>query len=396
MKKYLQLQFKRMRKTMVLVILVAAFLVCGIYAVYQATVTRWSAENSTEKFTIAMVGTADDALLRLGISAAQTMDASRFTVELVEMEEKQASDALYAGEIAAYIVVPDGFLDHALQGELIPLKFVSETGGKTILTVVKQELSAAVSNLVLSSEQGSFALYDALTALGHGDIAYQEMNNLANLYAGQIFNRDNLFSVEYIGVSEGLDFEKALLCGLTVLLLMLMSIPFAGVFVRDSYGLERLLCSKGVGAFKQVLSELVLYGLSMLVLVTAAMWAFSKGAPKYLLAGIPVALCIASLCLMIYSITEHLVSAVILQMLLGVGMCFVSGCIYPISFFPASIQSLARFLPTGVIKTHFSGALLGRSVLETALLLTAFSVSFFTVCVGVRKYRIVHHKGGIL
>lgn len=378
------------------VMLVAALLVCGIYAVYQATVAKWSSDNSTEKFSVALVGGADDALLRLGISAVQTMDASRFTVELVEMEEQQAAQALYSGEIVAYIVIPEDFLDNALQGELIPLKFVSETGGKTILTVVKEELSAAVSNLVLASEQGSFALYDALTAMGYADIAHQEMNNLANLYASQIFNRDNLFSVEYIGVSEGLSFEKALLCGLTVLLMMLMSIPFAGVFVREGYGVERLLYSKGVGAFKQVLSELMLYGLAMLILVTAAMWAFSGGTLKYLFAGIPVALCVASFCLLIYSITGHLVSAVLLQMLLGVGMCFVSGCIYPISFFPASIQALARFLPTGVIKTHFSRVFLEQSLRDTTLLLAAFSVFFFTLCVGVRKYKIVRHKGGSL
>jgi len=230
--------------------------------------------------------------------------------------------------------------------------------------------------------------------LGHSEIAYEEMNNLANLYAGQIFNRDDLFSVEFVGVSEGLDFEKALQCGLTVLLLMLLSIPFAGIFVRDSYGVECLLCSKGVGALKQVLSELLLYGAAMLILVVAFTWGFSHTVMQKLLAGIPVALCIASFCLMIFGITRHLVSAVILQMLLGVGMCFVTGCIYPVSFFPASIQSIARFLPTGVIKTHFSGILQGKAVLESALLLMAFSVFFFAVCVGLRKYRIDHHKGG--
>lgn len=394
MKKYIQLQFKRMCRIMLPVMLVAVLLVCGIYAVYQATVSKWSSDNSTEKFSVALVGGADDALLRLGISAVQTMDASRFAIELIEMEEQQASQALYTGEIAAYIVIPEGFMDHALDGELIPLKFVSETSGKTILTVVKEELSAAVSNLVYASEQGSFALYDALTALGYSEIAYEEMNNLANLYAGQIFNRDDLFSVEYIGVSEGLDFEKALQCGLTVLLLMLLSIPFAGIFVRDSYGVERLLCSKGVGPLKQVLSELLLYGAAMLILVVAFTWGFSHTVIQKLVAAIPVALCIASFCLMIFGITRHLISAVILQMLLGVGMCFVTGCIYPVSFFPASIQSIARFLPTGVIKTHFSGILQGKAVLESALLLMAFSVFFFTVCVGLRKYRIDHHKGG--
>ena len=42
-----------------------------------------------------------------------------------EMEEKEAQKKLVTGEIAAYIVMPDGFVTAALKGEVIPIKYVT-------------------------------------------------------------------------------------------------------------------------------------------------------------------------------------------------------------------------------------------------------------------------------
>jgi len=55
----------------------------------------------------------------------------------------------------------------------------------------------------------------------------------------------------------------------------------------------------------------------------------------------------ASMHLFIYEITEKRVVAVLLELLLGISLGYIGGCIYPIRFFPESVKRVSMFLPSG-------------------------------------------------
>ena len=62
---------------------------------------------------------------------------------------------------------------------------------------------------------------------------------------------------------------------------------------------------------------------------------------------------------MLYTLSGDLVGGVLLQFFLGVAMCFVSGCLYPVYFFPESVQHLAQYLPAGLARSHLAGYITG-------------------------------------
>ena len=57
---------------------------------------------------------------------------------------------------------------------------------------------------------------------------------------------------------------------------------------------------------------------------------------------------------------RSLISGTILALLCAIGLGYISGCFYPISFFPEGIQRLAAILPTGILMEYMQRALLGE------------------------------------
>ena len=156
MSKYFLLQLKRVLRILPAIVLVAALLFGGLYLVYTGLITQWTQADVFQKVTIGMVGTADDHFLELGLTAVQTMDSSNLTVTFEAMEEQQAKSALETGQIDAYILFPPEFVDNARTGLISPLQFVSAAGSENILSLVKEELTSALDDVLLSSEQAAF------------------------------------------------------------------------------------------------------------------------------------------------------------------------------------------------------------------------------------------------
>ena len=124
MKKYFCVQLKRLGRIVIPVLLVAAILFGCLMVVYDAVISMSEESEVTTRYQVGVVGTADDLYLQLGMKAMAAIDSSRFSIELVEMEEKEAEKAMRRGKIAAFVVFPEEFLDSAFRGKIIPVKFV--------------------------------------------------------------------------------------------------------------------------------------------------------------------------------------------------------------------------------------------------------------------------------
>ena len=87
--------------------------------------------NSSEDqqlFKIAISGDTDSEYIGLGLTAVQTIDDTRITIEFLELKEEEAKAALKSGNISAYVVLPENFIDNAIAGNVDKIRFVTTAG----------------------------------------------------------------------------------------------------------------------------------------------------------------------------------------------------------------------------------------------------------------------------
>ena len=123
MGKYLYLQLKRLLRILLPALLIAAILFGCLALAYQAVVSMSEDSKMQAKIKLGVVGTGGDTFLQMGMLALNTIDSSRFSVDFIQLEEDDAQSAMRRGELAAYVVIPEGFIDAAMYGEILPVKY---------------------------------------------------------------------------------------------------------------------------------------------------------------------------------------------------------------------------------------------------------------------------------
>lgn len=392
MKKYFGTQIKRLWRLMPLVLCVMALLFGSVYIIYQGLVSQWTESDTLQKIRVAIVDDNEDPMLKMGMEALTAVDSSNMALEFLNVDEKTAKEMLQKGEISAYGVFPYDFVNQALQGNIEPIRFVSAPGGENLLSMVKDELTSALASILLTSECGSFGMGDALRDMGYDNrFQVDHMNNMAFTYISQVLQRDEMYQVEELGISEGLKFDEYMISGLSIVFLFLMTLPFVTVFVKEEPTMERLLKSRGVGAISQILSELGAYALFLLLLAVLLLPVIGGLTFGNVLRLMPVVFFVAAFSFLLYNLSRDLVSGVLLQLVVSVAMCFVSGCFYPVYFFPVSVQKTARFLPAAVAREHISMLITQQEGAGTGIALLAMGFACMMIALFIRYLRI---KGG--
>lgn len=396
MRKYLLLHTKRILKILPFVLVVTAILFGSLAVAFR--VVREMDENSdmNVKFRIGVVGTAGDLYLSMGLAAFQSMDTTRYSIEMEPMTEDAARQAMRTRSIAAYVVFPKGFMDAAMRGDIMPIKYVSTAGGVDMIALIKDEVTLMVEQILYESQKGSYGVGDALWDNDLGKLSGKHVNDMAIEYVQLVLSRGNLYSAQELGLGGGLELNGYLISSLSVLFLLLLCMPYAPLMIRTDRSMEQLLASRQVGPVKQILAEFMLYFLSLLMLVcAAAMLIGSSGVLKaYGLDGrtflkvLPVVLCTATWSFLCYEISRNMVSGVLLQFFSAVAMAFVGGCMYPAYFFPESLQKLGSILPAGAARLQISGCLTGANTARTTWLLLGYSAAFFAISVIARLYAV--------
>lgn len=339
------------------------------------------AQNSLEqgaRLSIALVGTTDDPILEMGLAALQSLDSTRYTVDIAALTEQEAQQAMQAGSIAAYAVIPEGFTHEAGYGHFLPIELVTDTGAADLVSIFKTEVTQVLTDILAEARKGVFGVADALDEAGLP--SHKPMNQLAVEYVEFILVRDRTYQVEVLGIGDGLGLEKYMLCALSVLLLGLTCLPFGTVLLLRDMALPRLLAARGVGAFGQTLCE---FGAFYLVLLIPGLWLAATGIG--VLAVLAATFCLCAVSYLLYQLAADLISGTVLQFLLFAAMAFISGCMYPVYFFPAGLQKLAGWLPTGMARLCLSGSLTGKEAYAGVLLWGIFALG---LSVAVRRLRL--------
>ena len=388
---YCYLQFKRLARFLPGALCVVLALLLGLLTALTVMVQTDAADEKNQRVRIAMVGTAEDTMVRMGLAALRSFDSTQFSMELVEMTEAEACTALQRGRIGAYLVMPEGFMDEAMNGNILPIKFVSTTGAASMVAIFKEEVSQVIASVLLESQQGVYGMQQAMRDNEIGKRG-QHMNDLAMTYVEYVLVRDKVYQVNSLGIGNELGLTEYLICGLAVLLLHLTCLPFAPLMIRRDLSLCRMLSAKGKSAFLQSLCDLGVYllGIAALAVLFVLGGAAIAGntvdleVGDILLRSLPVLITVCCFSFMLYTLTADLISGVLLQFFLSTALCFVSGCMYPVYFFPVSVQRVAAWLPAGLARSQLAGCITGENDAKTALMLLAYALVFGIVGIAAR------------
>lgn len=392
MDKFFWTQVKRLLRYIPGALLAAAVLLGGLLLVFQTVVDMESKDVDKQKIHLALVGETDDPYLQVGLTVFAGFDSTQFTLELHQMELEEAQVKLTDGEIAAYVVIPENFMDEAMMGNILPLQFVSNAGATSLVSIFKEELTDVIARIVSASQKGVFGLDYA--ASSHHLPVHDPMNEMSVRYGDLVLARSRVYTLEELGVADELGLEGYMLCGLSVLFLMLCCLPFAPLLIRKDQALPQMLRAKGYSSIAQTLVEYVAFGLLFLIMVVFLLAAAALVAggtfPFFpaLLRVIPVVLMTAAMSYMLCSLSTDLTGGIVLQFFVVLALCFVSGCMYPVFVFPVGVQQAAAWLPAGLARTLLSGCITGQSPGLAPWVLMGYSGIFVAVAALVNARRI--------
>lgn len=396
MGKYLFLQLKRLLRIIVPALLVAAVLFGCLALAYQAVVSLTDDNQQQAKIKFGVVGTAGDTFLEMGMLALNTIDSSRFAISFVTMDEAEAEELMRRGEIAAFVVIPDGFVDAAMYGEIMPVKYVSTAGAVGIVTMMKDEITKMVEDIVIETQKGIFGTGDAMRdkGLSSGEAEYE----LTFKYFDFIFARSKMYAVSQLGNAEGIGLEEYLLSGFCVVLLMLVCLVFAPSMVRSDMSLSRVLSANRRSVALQALCDFAVYLIGIFCVIAVLMCVAVATGWVELTAGlilqwIPIVIALGAMSFLLYEVTTNLISGVLLQFFALLALCFVTGCFYPVTFFPESVQTLAAYLPTGIARTQLAESFAGVLHFDGALMLLGYGGVFFGIAVLIRRVKVAFVRG---
>lgn len=108
---------------------------------------------------------------------------------------------------------------------------------------------------------------------------------------------------------------------------------------------------------------------------------------------LPVVMVFAAMQLCIYEWVSGPVTGVLIQFLAATVLGYLSGCFYPITFFPAEIQVLAPYLPTGAAMGYSGKLITGQAFGRELAVLGIYGAGGFLLAVLRRKYRLVKGAG---
>lgn len=405
--RYLEIQLKRVLRFFPAVFLVTLILVGSLILVAKGVLTQAASGEKQTMVEIGVCGDIQDSYLGIGIVALQQLDSSRFAIDFHMLEEAEAREALLAGELTAYLVVPEGFVDSVVRGENYSIKYYAANGQAGIGTMLMHELAMIISELITKSQSGIYGMQSICREYGYHDIYWEATNNINMQYINLLLDRPQLFEVEILGVSNNLSMVGYYICGFTVLFFMIFGINGCPIFVRRDMSFAKILTSNGVGAIYQVLVEWIAY-LAMVLVCLISIFAMLGGACEFIdvsvpewrsvdfervfafgVSLIPVMIMLTAMAMLLHELTDNIVSGMLLQFLMTLGMGYVSGCFYPSSFFPEGVQRLGNMLPSGVAIRYASGCMLDELDAGVVLFTILYTIIFLVAVWLLRRWKLV-------
>ena len=405
MKKYFYSQVKRVVRFLPIILVISMVLCVLVSIIFSAMLSIDENKKDKQKFAIGVVGDTKESFLGIGISALENFDSSRFAIEFVELDEEKAKSSLQKGEISAYAVVPDDFVNSLVHGEIKKIKYYTTDDGVGISAVFEKEVTQVISNILVQSQKGVYGLADAMEDNGASYCTGEKMNELCAEYFELIINRTSMGKNEYIGIADEVSMQGYFLCSIITLFVFLFGISCVSMYAKRDISLNRILYAKGQSGQRQIICEYFTYFLLvyLVVFVTSVCVAVLGGLKSlipeleymgmseillFTIRIIPVVAMISAFHFLLFEITRDIVTGVLLQFVASVSLTYISGCFYPIYFFPEIVQRISTFLPAGLARSYLSESIVQKPITINFVFILIYFVLFLGVTILVRNRRI--------
>lgn len=404
-KQYFSVQIKR-----VIVVLPAVFIttiitvaVIGIAGSFM--LTQMSSGEKQTMFRMGVGGNVTDSYLGIGISALKRIDSSRFAVELVEMPPDEGYQELLAGDIHAYVEIPEGFVDSVVHAKNLPVALYTRNGQAGLGTILLKEFSGVISDWIVKTQNAILGMRSLCRNYSDAD-EYRLADEMALTYINFILNRTNICKFDTLGVSNELSLAGYYVCGFLILFFMIWGLNGCKLFVREDTSVYTMLFANGKGALVQVVCEFAAYfilALSCFFSVFGILGFICSTAQisipewevidirlliRFGLQMIPVMVLVLTITYLGHELVTNIVNGVLLQFMITVVMGFCSGCFYPISFFPESIQRIGTVLPIGTAMEYAAKCIRGQVGSTDWSGLAAYSIIFLGLSVVIRQKKL--------
>lgn len=404
---YFSAQLKRVLRLLPLQVGVG-LVICACVGIPTAVLVARGADEGQDRYQIGLVGDVSDSYLGFGFAALQTMDDSRFMIELKEMSAEEAEDALLRGKLTAVVQVPDDFVESIVNGENdARVTYEALQGQKGLGSMVMGEIAEVASTLVTASQSAIYGMQRTLYEQGSADQIGRETDRLNLMLINFVLSRSGFSEVEVLGYADGLSLEAYYFCRILLLLLLLAGLSGSIFFSGRKTALSGMLQAGGVGALLQIAGEYLAYLVFLcagfvlpgcllamgLERETFLLPEWEGGGASPFLALLPflflTAAMFAALQLFLYELADGIVNGLLLQMICGVGMGYLAGCFYPSAFFPARLRLVGELLPAGAAARFVENGFLERNAGGAGAAVLAWMAVFLLLAAAIRRGRIL-------
>lgn len=406
-KRYFGTQIKRTIKTFPQILIFTMVLTIGLCLILQIVLTINASKENNQVVQIGIVGDMSESYLGIGISVIKNLDSVKSMANIQSMSEEEAKNLLLEGAISAYVVIPDGFISSLMTGENKPIKYVTTSEAQGLGGILINELVAAISDMVTLSQNAVYSMQVYLIENAMQEQLWDATDAINIEILEAFLNRTDIYEMQLVGIENNLSMKGYFFCSILLLFMLLWGIASVALLAREDVSLFRVLYRKGFSAALQVVSEWLAYCVLLFWSICCVMaGAFlllhfadiriqewdALGAIGQLLFCVkllPVVIMLAAFQMLLYEIASGVVNGILAQFVSAISLAYISGCLYPISFFPEVIQRLAYVLPTGVGLRYLRKNLSVQNVWGECIFLLLYTILFLTFLICVRKRRIV-------
>ena len=385
MRRYFFLQLKRMAACIPYLLVYLLLIMAGVVCVFGLLKKKNADATDMQKIPIGMVGNTEETYFNIAFTALEKLDSTKHTLELYRMSEADAKEALYKGELMAYAVIPNGFVESVLVGKNKQIVFVTTNASHDLGNRIVEELTAVISNLLVETQN---AIYGMQNLAEEKQLEYNQSAAVQELnlqYIDLVLNRPDFFEIEYLAESSSFSWKNYYGCAFFIGILSFLGMGCVMFAVKREIALSKLFRVRGYSIYILVLGEYLAYtgwmfvGACIVLSLFCTAGLFVGNGIELFFLVLPVVAALAAFQFFLYELTDSVISAVLWQFITAVICCYISGCFYPAAFFPEAVQRLAVYFPQGAALQYMQACQRGTEYGKALLVL----ISYMAVCLGM-------------
>lgn len=366
-------------------------------------------ETGKTKYRIGIIAEGENSFIDMGIYLLESFDDTKYLVEIVKYDDfETASEDLSESRISALGVIPEEFYDaiNEMSNDAV-ITYYTASGERGITAVYMDEITKMASNYIMYSQAGIFSLMDYMDENGYPSyMMYEETDRLFLSYMGVLLGRGDLVEVETLGIGNGLSTYGYFFTGLSLFFVCVLSFAGISFFLGKNRSLEKLAYAKGINPVMQVSSDFIAYYLCNAICVLIFLipvFIFLKAGVveirefsnpglydciSYLKSIYIAMLLITIFQLITFEILDGTINKIIFSFVIVLGSAYVSGLLYPKSFFPEIVQRVGELLPTGVALSFLSDSFATGSYGISLVVLFIYFIALFSLMSFIRYKKI--------